>query len=130
MSSYLIGNLVGRLLMSTLLVWLVLLCTNRFDTGKSTKKLLRPVALLSTFTLFFLGLAGHAVAGTSNKLQIYAVPDIGLPETSISAVSEWPLEAEQLNQYKSPGLNFQNPKNIETLILSIRPAPPSMASLR
>ena len=64
MSSYLIGNLAGRLLMSAFLVWLVLLCINRFKPAYSAKRLLRPLPLLAVVTVFIAGLIGHVVSDT------------------------------------------------------------------
>ena len=64
MSSYLIGNLVGRLLMSAFLVWLVLLCINRFKPAYSAKRLLRPLPLLAAVIVFIAGLIGHVVSDT------------------------------------------------------------------
>jgi len=109
MSSYLIGNLVGRLLMSAFLVWLVLLCINRFKFGYSAKRLIRPLPLLSTITLFFLGLIGHAAADTQAK-QLFWVstfPDIGIEEIYIPAEPEWLFETELHDQHKTLTLTSQ-----------------------
>ena len=95
MSSYLIGNLVGRLLMSAFLVWLILLCINRFNPGLSIRRLIRPLPLLSTFLLFILGLAGNAIAEThhQNALSTSIFPSVGVDEIFIPTEREWLFEA-------------------------------------
>lgn len=61
MDAYVIGNLVGRMLMSILIVYLVLLCFNKFDFKKAAGRLKRIVPLVSIVILFILGLAANTL---------------------------------------------------------------------
>ena len=58
--AYIIGNLLGRLIMSAFIVWAVLFLMKRFDYKVATKSLKKPVPMLSIFVLFFLGLLAGA----------------------------------------------------------------------
>jgi len=122
MSSYLIGNLVGRLLMSAFLVWLVLLCINRFKFGYSAKRLIRPLPLLSTVTLFFLGLISHAAADTHDK-QLFWVstfPNVGIKEIYIPAEPEWFFETEHHKQHKVLKLTSQAGNDVPAFVQLIQ----------
>ncbi len=55
---YLAGNLLGRLLMSYLLVWLFCLFRARGNARDATRRTRSWPALLSLLLLFLLGLAG------------------------------------------------------------------------
>lgn len=58
MSAYLIGNLLGRLVMSLILVWLGLWIWHGFKASKANQRILKPLPLLITLLLFALGLVG------------------------------------------------------------------------
>lgn len=57
MSAYLIGNLLGRLVMSFILVWLGLWIWHGFKAGKANRRLLKPIPLIVVLLLFVLGIA-------------------------------------------------------------------------
>jgi len=80
MDAYIIGNLTGRLLISALLVYIILLCFNRFQLKTALLKMKHPLAIVSTFVLFILGIAGNAVADERAKrpFSVTAVPEAGL----------------------------------------------------
>ena len=110
MSSYLIGNLVGRLIMSAFLVWLALLLFNRFNIGVTTKKLIRPLPVLSTIMLFVLGLIGHASADTNNKQLFWVMnfPSVGIKEIYVPAEPQWRFEVENKEQINTLRLTAQS----------------------
>ncbi len=55
---YVLGNLLGRLLMSYLLVWLVCLAFARGDWRRAVQRTKRWYGLLAVAVLFAMGLAG------------------------------------------------------------------------
>ncbi|TCK03639.1 hypothetical protein [Marinobacterium mangrovicola] len=61
MDAYVIGNLTGRLLMSVLIVYLVVLCFNKFDFRKAAGRLKGIAPILSIIIVFILGLAANTV---------------------------------------------------------------------
>ena len=109
MSSYLIGNLVGRLIMSALLVWVALLLLNRFNFGKANKKLIRPLPILSTIILFVLGLMGHASADTNKQLfWVMNFPSVGIEEIYVPAEPQWRFDVDKEEQVTTLRLTAQN----------------------
>ncbi|MCY4747105.1 hypothetical protein NYO99_19180 [Pelomonas sp. UHG3] len=60
--SFVLGNLVGRALVSYLLVWLVCWCSCRFKAGEAFRRSVRWYSLLAVAALALLGL-GAAVSG-------------------------------------------------------------------
>lgn len=56
--AYLIGNLIGRLIVSALIVWLVMFLIKRFDFKSSIKSLKQPLPILSILIIFCLGILG------------------------------------------------------------------------
>jgi len=108
--------------MSAFLVWLVLLCINRFKFGYSAKRLIRPLPLLSTITLFFLGLIGHAAADTHDK-QLFWVstfPNVGIQEIYIPAEPEWFFETEHHKQHKVLKLTSQAGNDVPAFVQLIQ----------
>jgi len=101
MSSYLIGNLIGRFLASAFLVWLVLLCMNKFKPGQSIKRLIRPLPLLSTTMVFILGLIGNAAAETSQKQLFWVTnfPKVGVEEIFIPSNPGYIAATADLSQH-------------------------------
>ncbi len=63
MDAFAIGNLVGRLLMSAVLVYLLLLIFNRFDFKQSTNRMKGILPIVSVLVLFVLGLGVNAIQG-------------------------------------------------------------------
>ena len=61
--SYLLGNVVGRAIVSLVLVWLAWLCASRFDARTAWKRTKRPYSLVAVALLTLIGL-GSAVVGT------------------------------------------------------------------
>ena len=62
MDAYSIGNLVGRVLVSYLLVWLVCWLLSKFNYKKSVKKLHSWQGLLAVLVLFLLPLLSQVGA--------------------------------------------------------------------
>jgi hypothetical protein len=60
--SYVLGNLIGRALVSYLLVWLVCWLSCRFKVSEALRRSVRWYSLLAVAALTLLGL-GAAVAG-------------------------------------------------------------------
>jgi len=109
MSSYLIGNLIGRFIASAFLVWLALLCINKFKVGQSTKKIIRPLPLLSTTMVFILGLIGNAAAETTEKQLFWVTnfPKVGVEEIYIPSNPSWIYEVKLSDQIKTIHLASQ-----------------------
>ncbi|QSR37010.1 hypothetical protein CFI10_18900 [Marinobacterium iners] len=57
MDAYVVGNLLGRLLMSAAIVYLVLFVVGKFDFKFANKKLKSIGSILAIMILFLLGLA-------------------------------------------------------------------------
>jgi len=95
--------------MSAFIVWLVLLCINRFKFGTSAKRLIRPLPLVSTTILFILGLIGHAAADTHDKQLFWVTtfPDIGVHQIYVPAEPEWQFDTEHHDQHKTLSLTSQ-----------------------
>lgn len=96
MDAHTLGNLAGRLLMSALLVYIMLLCFNRFQLKVALIKMKRPLAIIGTLLLFILGIAGHAVADERAKrpFAVTAIPQAGL-QIYIPDRPAWHWETEQ-----------------------------------
>ena len=61
MTAYLVGNLLGRLFMSYVLVWLVVfLVFSKFDWRRAFTRTHRWYGVLAVAAVFFLGLIGAA----------------------------------------------------------------------
>ena len=60
MTLYLFGNLMGRLVASYLIVWLVLLLFNKFDWRKTFRGTVRWYGILAILLLFVLGIAAYS----------------------------------------------------------------------
>ncbi len=65
MSAYLIGNLIGRLIASYLVVWVVLFIATKFDWRLAFRRTHKWYGLLAIAALFLLGLAGVAKQGVA-----------------------------------------------------------------
>jgi hypothetical protein len=61
MSSYLVGNLLGRLLISYVIVWIVMLLMSRIDWRKSFQRTHRWYGVMSIATVYGLGLIALAM---------------------------------------------------------------------
>jgi len=61
MDAYILGNLIGRLLMSALIVYLVLLIFGRFDFRQAARRMRRVSSVLAVIILFMVGLAMHSI---------------------------------------------------------------------
>lgn len=62
MSAYLIGNLLGRLIVSYLLVFGANVLIGRLDLRAAAKRTHRPWGLAAVLTVFLIGLLGRIVA--------------------------------------------------------------------
>lgn len=60
--SYVLGNLIGRALMSLLIVWVVWLCASRFDRRLAWSRTKRWYSLLAVFAMTLLGLGSAVVS--------------------------------------------------------------------
>lgn len=60
--SYVLGNLIGRALMSLLIVWVVWLCVSRFDRRLAWSCTKRWYSLLAVFVMTLLGLGSALVS--------------------------------------------------------------------
>ena len=120
--SYVIGNIIGRILVSAFLVWVVLLLIHRFNISKSAKRLLRPLPILSIAVLVFLGLASHAVASTQtsdNDKQLFWVttfPKVGVEEIYIPAEPQWLFDTEIESQIKTIRLTSQQSDDVAAVV--------------
>jgi hypothetical protein len=65
--AYILGNLIGRLLMSFLLVWVVCLLCNRFNWRRAVAQSRRWYAVLAGLALTLLGLGSALVAAGGVK---------------------------------------------------------------
>ncbi|MEM8499618.1 MAG: hypothetical protein AAF542_16465 [Pseudomonadota bacterium] len=57
MSVYLIGNLLGRLFTSLLIVFVILIIMKKGDIGLAWQNIKRPMPIFSVLGLFLLGIA-------------------------------------------------------------------------
>lgn len=97
MTAHLLGNLLGRLLMSAALVYLVVLAINRFDFKRALSRLKRPLPIVSIVVVFFLGLAGSLRAEDGRALRpflVTKVPEAGL-QIYVPERPEWHLDLER-----------------------------------
>lgn len=60
--AFLIGNLIGRLIMSFLIVLVVMVVIKKFDFKAAAQSMKRPGPIVSTCIVFFLGLLGSLAA--------------------------------------------------------------------
>lgn len=60
MTLYLFGNLVGRLVASYIIVWVVLLLVGKLDWRKAFRGSLRWYGILAVLVLFLLGMAAYS----------------------------------------------------------------------
>jgi hypothetical protein len=60
MTSYIIGNLLGRLLASYIIVWLAMFTASNFDWRAGFRKAHRWYGIVSVVIVFLLGVAGAA----------------------------------------------------------------------
>jgi hypothetical protein len=60
MTAYIIGNLLGRLVASYLIVWLVMFAVSNFDWRIGLRKTHRWYGIVSVVVVFVLGAAGGA----------------------------------------------------------------------
>lgn len=58
--AYLIGNLVGRFVMSVIIVWVVMFFIKRFDFKKSWTSTWKPVPVIFILVVFMLGVLSGA----------------------------------------------------------------------
>ena len=79
MDAYILGNLAGRLVMSALLVYFIVLCFNRFQFKIALLKMKRPVPIIACLALFIIGLASNALADEQPKKTFPATA--ATPET-------------------------------------------------
>jgi hypothetical protein len=63
MSLYVFGNLFGRLVVSYLLVWVVLLLIAKFDWRKAFRNSRRWYAIVAVLILFLIGIAAFDERG-------------------------------------------------------------------
>ena len=67
--AYVIGNLVGRLLLSAIIVLVVMFIVKKFDMKKAMSSMKRPLPVASVVIIFFLGLLVQAYADRPNFMQ-------------------------------------------------------------
>ncbi|MFV0478353.1 MAG: hypothetical protein ACK5ME_11025 [Parahaliea sp.] len=61
MDAYFIGNLVGRLLVSIVLVYIVLLAFSQFDFRRAGRRLKGVGPVIAVLLVFILGIAGSTL---------------------------------------------------------------------
>ena len=61
MTAYIIGNFIGRLLVSYLIVWVVCFTVSQFDWRKSFTQAHGWVGIPATMMVFILGIAGSTL---------------------------------------------------------------------
>ncbi len=101
MTLYEVGNLVGRLLASALLVYVAILLLNKFQVKAALLQLKRPFPIAAVIFIFLLGLFGHASAATDSDRakRPFAVTDF--PEAGLTVYipdrPEWMVHTEKRN---------------------------------
>jgi apolipoprotein N-acyltransferase len=60
-AAYAIGQIVGRIIMSYLIVWIVCVLFSRFNWRLAFRRSLRPYAWAAVMILTMLGIGGHIV---------------------------------------------------------------------
>lgn len=84
MDAAVIGNLLGRLVASALIVYVVIFCINRFHYKPALQKMRSVWAIAATLLLFMLGLASHVSAQETEQeramhpFAVTKVPEAGL----------------------------------------------------
>ena len=96
MDAYIAGELTGRLLVSFLIVYLVLFVVNRFRPKLALRRSVRPLSLIATVLIFFLGLAASVQAEERAKrpFTVTPVPEAGI-QLYVPARPEWTMETSQ-----------------------------------
>jgi len=59
--AFLIGNLLGRLIASALVVWFVMLFIKKLDFKAASRSMRSPIPLIAVLLVFILGLASRAI---------------------------------------------------------------------
>lgn len=89
MSAYVIGNLVGRLVMSALIVYVIILLFKRFNASEAFRKMKSPWSIMAVLFIFLLGLAGSTHAAEQERalrpFNITEFPEAGLEVCTIQA---------------------------------------------
>jgi len=107
MSGFEIGNLVGRLVMSALIVYVILVLIKKFQFKNAFKSLKRPAPVISIIFIFLIGLAGSAQAATERAPRPFDAtefPDAGLI-IYVPSRPEWDVETEQKRNAKTVRLS-------------------------
>ena len=96
MDAYFAGELTGRLLVSFLIVYLVLLAVNRFRLKLALRRSVRPLSLIATVLIFFLGLAASVQAEERAKhpLTVNPLSEVGI-QLYVPVRPEWTMETSQ-----------------------------------
>ena len=76
MTAYFLGNLLGRFVISALIVFVVLLLLNKLQFKPALKRLRRPLPIASTLLIFLLGLATSLRAESDRALRPFVVTEI------------------------------------------------------
>lgn len=123
MSGFEIGNIVGRLLMSALIVYVILLLLKKFQFGVAFRGLKRPLPVISIIIIFLLGLAGSAQAASDRAQRPFDAtefPGAGLI-VYVPSRPEWNVETEQKHNAKTIRLStpekYYPPAVIEITLL-------------
>jgi len=98
MSAYVIGSLVGRFVMSALIVYIILLLIKRFNAGEALKKMKSPWSIMGVLLIFLLGLAGSAHASEQMRalrpFNITDFPSAGL-QVYVPSRPKWNVFTEK-----------------------------------
>ena len=82
MTAYFLGNLLGRFIISALIVYVVLLLLNKFQFKPALNRLRRPLPIASILLIFLLGLATSLRAESGRALRPFVVTEI--PKAGLS----------------------------------------------
>ena len=82
MSAYVIGNIVGRLVMSGFIVYVLLVIINRFQFKLAFQRLKRPLPIISIIFVFLFGFAMNVQANDARDERPFYV--IELPKAGLS----------------------------------------------
>ncbi len=97
MSAYVLGSLVGRFVLSALIVYIIILLFKRFNARDALRKMKSPWSLMGVLLVFVLGLAGSAHAAESSAasgtFDIKDFPKAGL-QVHVPSKPAWNVQTE------------------------------------
>ena len=83
MTAYDIGNIVGRMLASVVIVYFFVLILNRFKYKLALSRLVRPLPIASILLIFVLGIAVNAQAATDSERALRPFAVTKIPEAGL-----------------------------------------------